>query len=126
MTAQFIPRMNNPTTRDYTVSFVGGTAAVTKSIGQDVTVTYVSTGLVDLTWSANETKPGTFVGLKGFGFHATTASAVAGYTANAGAYNATTRTLRISIYNGSNVLADLAALQSLTVTVGFVAEAIGP
>lgn len=98
------------------VRFVGGTAAITKLFGRGVTPTYVSTGLVDLVWAEF---PGTYVGIDGFGFDATTASAVAGYTCNAGAYNATTRTLRISIYNGSNALADLAALQNLTIGISF-------
>jgi len=125
MTAEYEVLTNLQTERDYTVNFVGGTAAVTKVFGPDVTVTYISTGIVELTWSANQSKPGTFVGLKSFGFHATTATGVAGYTANAGAYNTSTRKLRISIYS-AGALTDLAALQWLTVTVAFVAEVIGP
>lgn len=126
MSAEFEVVGNLPTEREYTVQFVGGTTAVTKVIGTDVSVTYISTGLVDLGWSANETKPGTFVGIKGYGFNATTATGVAGYTATAGAFNTTTRKLRVSIYNGSNALADLAAAQWLTITILFVAEKIGP
>jgi hypothetical protein len=104
------------------VRFVGGTAAVTELFGRGVTVTYVSTGLVDLVWSEF---PGLYIGLDGWGFDATTASAVAGYSCNAGAYNSTTRTLRVSIYNGSNTLADLAALQNLTLGVAFKRSGTG-
>jgi hypothetical protein len=125
MPAEFDDLVNLPTQREFLVNFVGGTAAVTKVFGNDVAIAYVSTGLVDLTWSANQTKPGTFVGLKSFGFHATTAANVKGYSCNAGVYNATTRVLRVSIYDASNNLVDLAALQWLTVTIVFVEGVIG-
>lgn len=126
MPAEFDELANLPGVRDYVVRFVGGTAAVTKVIGNDVTVTYVSTGLVDVKWSTNQIKPGTFIGLRSFGFNATTAADIKGYSCNAGAYNATTRTLRLSIYSGADNLVDLAALQWLTATISFVADVVGP
>lgn len=98
------------------VRFVGGTAAITKLYGRGVTPTYVSTGLVDLVWAEN---PGLFVGVDGYCFDATTSSALKGYTVVPGAYNSTTRTLRLSITNASDALADLAALQNLTIGVAF-------
>lgn len=126
MSAESEVLSNLPTERDHTVNFVGGTAAVTKVFGPGVTVTYVGTGLVDLTWSANESRPGTFVGVKSWGFNATTAANIKAYTMVAGVYSVTTRALRISIYDASNNLVDLAALQWLTVTIAFLAENIGP
>lgn len=100
------------------VKFVGGTAAVTKVYGKGVTVTYVSTGLVNLVWGTNP-KPGNFVGCVGHCFEATTASAVKGYTVVPGVYNASTRTLQISITGASEALVDLAALQWLTLSLAF-------
>jgi len=101
--------------RDYLVRFVGGTAAVTKVFGQGVTVSYISTGIVELTWGRN---PGTFVGAQ-FNFQATTASAVKGFTCVPGVYNATTYKLRLNITNASESLTDLAALQWLNCRVSF-------
>lgn len=98
------------------VRFVGGTAAVTELYGRGVTVTYVGTGLVDLVWTEY---PGVYIGVDGYCFDATTSSALKGYTLVPGAYNATTRTLRLSITNASDALADLAALQNLTVGIAF-------
>jgi hypothetical protein len=126
MTAEYEILGSEPTERDYVVQFVGGTAAVTKVYGRGVTVTYVSTGLVDIVWSANETKPGTFVGVTGPCFRATTAANVKGYSIVHGDYNTTTRTVRVSIYDASNNLVDLAAAQWLTFKAVFLAEIIGP
>lgn len=98
------------------VRFVGGTAAITKLYGRGVTPTYVSTGLVDLVWAEN---PGVYVGVDGFCFDATTSSALKGYTVVPGAYNSTTKTLRLSITNASDALADLAAAQNLTIGIVF-------
>lgn len=99
------------------VRFVGGTTAVTKvdGTGQGITVTYISTGIVDLTFSEDQ---GTFQGLSGApSLQATTASAVKGFTCVPGVYNATTRTLRLNITNASETLTDLAALQWCSVTM---------
>lgn len=117
---------NIATEADFSVTFVGGTAAVTKLLGPGIAVSYVSTGIVELTWSANETPPGAFVGLKSWGFRADTPANVKAYTCVAGAYTVATRKLRINMYDGSNNLVDLAALQWLTVTLQFVAESLIP
>ena len=120
-------RHSEPGEREHLVQFVGGTAAITKTYGRSITATYVSTGLVDLTWSANAPKPGTFVGPRGMpGFRATVQSGVKGYTAVVGDYSTTTRTLRVAIYDASNNLVDLAAAQWLTLVLVFLVEAIGP
>lgn len=119
-------KSNQPTERDFVLQFVGGTAAVTKVYGNGISIAYVSTGLVDVTWSANQEKPGTFVSLKSFGFRATTAANVKGYSAHTGDYNTSTRTVRVSLYDGSNNLVDLAAAQWVTLTFLFFTEVIGP
>jgi len=101
---------------DQVVRFTGGTAAVTKDEGVGVAVTYVSTGLVDLTWNEN---PGHYIGIIGRGFDATTASELKGYSVVAGDFNTSTLTLRISITNAADSLADLTATQHLSLNVGF-------
>lgn len=99
------------------VRFVGGTTAVTKVFGEGVTVTYIGTGLVDLTFGDAQ---GTYVGLAGVpAFEATTAADVKGHTCVAGVYNTTTRTLRLNITNAAEALHDLAALEWLTATLLF-------
>lgn len=111
---------SEPEGREHFVRFVGGTAAVTKVRGRGITVTYIGTGLVDLTWTEN---PGVFAGLKGApAFQATTAADVKGHTCTPGVYNATTKTLRLNITNASESLHDLAALEWLSLTVLFVAD----
>lgn len=98
------------------IRFVGGTTAVTKLFGLGVAVTYVSTGVVNLVWAEN---PGTYLGVSGYCFDATTASALKGYTLVPGAYNSVTRTMVLNIFNSSFAAADLAALQNLTLRVVF-------
>lgn len=100
-----------------TVLRVTGTGASlpTKNIGRGVSISRPGVGLLDVTWSDPQYN---FLAITGQGFDATTASAVAGYSVVAGDYNPTTRTVRLSIYNGSNTLADLAAAQRMTVKLG--------
>ena len=97
------------------VRFVGGINAVTKVEGVGVTVTYVSTGIVTLTWAEN---PGRFMGVT-WGLQATTASGVKGYTVVPGVFSATAYTLAINITNGSETLANLAALEWCNLRVSF-------
>lgn len=99
------------------VRFVGGTTAVTKLYGRGVTVTYIGTGLVDLVWAEPQ---GTYLGVDGWGFDATTASGVKGYTVVPGDYNSTTRTLRLNITNAGETLTDLAAAQNLSIGIVFL------
>jgi hypothetical protein len=125
--SDFYPPMSSePALREHLVQFVGGAAAVTKVFGRGITVTYVSTGLVDLKWSTTDDAPGTFVGPKCLQLHATTASGVKGFSVATGVYNASTRTLRVAIWDASNNLVDLAALQWLTATILFLVDRIGP
>ena len=97
------------------VRFVGGTNAVTKVEGVGVTVTYVSTGIVTLTWAEN---PGRFIGLAP-GFQATTVSEVYGYTGHHGVFNTTAFTLSFHIANASNAVANLTATQWANLRVSF-------
>lgn len=111
----FEPYCNEAGAKDFLVRFVGGSAAVTKVSGPGVTVTYIGTGLVDLTWGTN---PGTFVGAT-FTFQATTAADVKGHTVVCGVWNASTLKLRLNITNASEALHDLAALEWLNCRVTF-------
>lgn len=98
------------------VKFVGGAAAVTKVNGRDCTIAYVSTGVVTLTFGEGH---GSFLGMLGRSFEATTQADVDGWTAVPGVYNATTRVLTVKIYNDTPALADLAALNWLTMVLAF-------
>lgn len=113
---------SEPETRLVFVRFTGGAAAVTKSttIGLAATVTYISTGIVDITFGPAVTGF-TFVDLIAHQFTATTQSAVKGFTAVAGVLTAATRVIRINITNASETLADLAAAQNLSLTFMFKA-----
>lgn len=99
------------------VKFTGaGAAPVVEAFGRGVTCTRTGVGLISLVWDEN---PGTYLGVGGWCFEATTASAVKGFTVVPGVFNTTTRTLAISITNASETLTDLAALQQLSITVLF-------
>jgi hypothetical protein len=113
--------VSEPECVDSIIKFVGGSAAVTKVYGAGVTVTYVSTGLVDLVFGEDQ---GTFVGFTGHMLSATTMTGIAGYTIAAGTYDTATRTVRVSVYNASDALADLAALQWLTLRATFKRTAV--
>ncbi len=110
---------SEPETRLFFVKFVGGTTAVTKVFGGATTVTYISTGIVDIAFPTGV--PGPFVGVFGHCFEATTASAVKGYTVVPGVFNTTTNKLRVNITGASEALVDLAALQWLSLTLMFKA-----
>lgn len=125
MSELYEPLASEPDMRFDVVRFVGGNAAVTKVYGRNVTVTYISTGVVDVTWTANAGRPGIFLGLAGAPmFQATTAADVKGHTCVPGEYNATTRTLRLNITNASETLHDLAASEWITLVAMFKAAAI--
>lgn len=109
-------RTSEPELTGSIVKFVGGAAAVTKLFGKALAVNYVGTGIVNLVWKEN---PGAFVGVLGHCFEATVHAGVKGYTVVAGVYNPATFTLQIQIFNSAFALADLAALQWLTIVLGF-------
>ena len=99
------------------IKFTGaGAAPVVEVFGRGVTCTRTGVGLVSLIWDEN---PGTYMGVIGWCFEATTASGVKGYTVVPGVYNTTTRMLAINITNAGETLTDLAAAQQLSITVAF-------
>lgn len=113
------PQMNPAGVQLHLVRFVGGTTAVTKvaATSPGVAVTYISTGVVDIDWSGNANNPGTFLGMVAT-FQATTPADVKSYVVVPGAYNSSTKKLRLSMYE-SGTLTDLAALEWLSVLVSF-------
>jgi hypothetical protein len=119
----FDAQTSEPDLKDHYVKFVGGTTAVTKLFGKGMSVSYISTGVVDLIWKEN---PGAFMGVKGYCFEATVQGGVKGYTVVAGVFNTSTFTLRLNIFGfgATPALTDLAALQWLSITLGFKFGAI--
>lgn len=87
-----------------------GAADPTKVFGAGVTATWVSTGRYRFVWSDD---PGVYIGMTP-GFQATTPADVDGWTAVAGAYSASTKTVDVYVYSDTPGLADLAALNWLT------------
>ena len=108
---------SEPETRVHLVSFVGGTAAITKRTGKGMATTWISTGVVDLDFSGNANNPGEFVGFVAT-FQATTPGDVKNYVVVPGVYNSSTKKLRLSLYE-SGTLTDLAALEWLNCAVIF-------
>jgi hypothetical protein len=103
--------------REHVVRFVGNAGATpTSYIGPGVTLAWVSTGIIDITWTNH---PGTFLAHKSSTFQATTASQVKGFTVVCGDYNATTMTIRINITNAGETLADLSSTQKLCMVFEF-------
>src|SRR3990167_6676235 len=107
----FGARASEPETRLRLVRFVGGSAAVTKTHGNGMAVTYISAGVVDLDFSGNANHPGEVVGFVGT-FQATTPGDVKNYVVVANTYNSATKKLRLSMYE-SGTLTDLDALEWL-------------
>ncbi len=104
--------------RDIFFAFTGaGAADPTKTHGQRATVTWISTGLYELTFAEN---PGAFVGATHPAFQATTAADLKGYTGVFGDFNATTRKLRLSITGASDALVDLTSTQKVQFRVAFM------
>ena len=112
---------------DHHVRFVGGTNAVEKvaDTGQGITVAYIGTGVVELTWLDN---PGMFVDAHA-SFHATTPANVKAFAAVFGAYDAATYKLRVYLYegagDGTSALANLAALEWCGVVATFKRSGTG-
>jgi hypothetical protein len=97
-----------------------GAAAPTKTYGDGVTVARSGAGVLTLTWTDT---PGTFLGAT-FGFGATTASDVDGFTACHGAYSTTTLVLPVNVFSDTPAAADLPANTSLTIIVWFKTTAV--
>jgi hypothetical protein len=110
-------RESEPELTKCRVRFTGaGAGNPTKNLGQGIAITWISTGLYELTWAETA---GIFAFFGDLAFQATTAADLKGYSCVAGDYNATTRKLRVSITNGSATLADLTSTQKVSFVVGF-------
>lgn len=108
---------SEPESVNTTISIVGvNDANPTETYGKGVTITRTAEGVYRITWATN---PGTFVGIVGHMFGATTMSDVKGYTVSRGVYNTSAYTLDLSVWNSSFAAADIVALQYLDVTVQF-------
>ena len=120
--AEHEARFTEPGLRAHFLKFVGGTAAVTLVYGKGMTVTYVSTGIVEIAWPALPLQPGAFLGLAGRpAFEATTQADVKSFEAIAGVYNTSTHKLRVHLFE-SGSLADLAALEWCSMTLLFTEQ----
>ena len=106
-------RSPTPNLQLHVLKFVGGTAAVTKVYGENLTITYVSTGVVDVTLPEQY---GTFEGVSGYCFSATTVTAVKAHKLAHGTINTTTRKVRLNI-DVSGTLTDLGAAEWVTLTL---------
>lgn len=104
------------------VTFVGNAAAspTSKPYGRNVVVTWVSTGLYQFTF---QDSPGNFVGMHGYSFQDVTPANAAGWTAVVGtvvaASGATKASVRVSIYNSTFALANLAATTTFACDLKF-------
>jgi hypothetical protein len=107
---------SEPDERQQVIRFVGGAAAVTKLFGRGATVTYISTGIVDIAWAERQ---GEYLGVAGWGFDATAQAGLKGWTVVGGDFNTTTNTLRINITNASETLADMSSSQRLSIRIAF-------
>lgn len=117
MPVEYEAHFSEPNVEAHVVRFVGGTAAVTKVKGRGITVTYNTTGVVDITWSEN---PGTFLGLMGEpAFQSTTIAGTKDFTGKVGAY--ASKAIQLRLYE-SGSLADLAALEWCTLILLFQAD----
>lgn len=100
---------------DHIIKAVGGTAAVTKVTGPDVTVTRTGTGAYLLTWAAD---PGNSLGAVA-SLQATTVADLAGHTVICGPYVPATMTMVVKVTNAADAAHDLAALEWFNVRAAF-------
>ena len=105
--------------RDHFLCIVGnGTGQPTKSgsTGPGITLNRTGVGIIEVIWANH---PGTFLGVKGANFSATTASGVKGFTVVPGDYDATNQKVTINITNAAETLVDLSSTQKLCMTFAF-------
>ncbi len=105
------------------VKIVGAATATCSKVadtGPGITVTYISTGVVDLTWGDN---PGLHA-MPSVLFQATTPGDVKLFVCVTSPFNATTNVLRLNFYE-SGTLADLNVLEWAAVTVAFKKSGTG-
>lgn len=116
MTIELYPvRGSEPEGWIHTTLITGTAGTVTKVSGKGVTVTYIATGVYQLTFADY---PGSFGGVSG-DFQATTMSALKGYTAVLGSFDATGKIVQVSVFNSSFAAADLIVSQWLSLGLEF-------
>lgn len=110
-------RSSEPEQWDVFIAMTGtGNGTVpTKNRGRGVTLTWVSTGIITLTFADY---PGVFLGGSPT-WQATTASALKGFSVVFGAFDATGKIVNINITNASSTLVDLQVLQTLGLQLSF-------
>ena len=108
-------RSNISESRKFFVRGVGGSSTVTQVSGKGVVLTRTGSGAYLLTFSDS---PGYLMGATA-GFQATTLANVAGHTVVFGAWTAGGTTLAFSVYNASDSVHDLAALEWMTLDLTF-------
>lgn len=97
----------------------GNGTVPTLTIGHGVTLTWIATGRIRITWAEN---PGTFVGISsGFFGDNSAQSNVKNWEVSRGAYPATasTFTIEIDLWNGSGTAVDLATTSFLDLDLVF-------
>jgi hypothetical protein len=108
-------RVTEPEVWGYIVVLTGaGAATPTKTLGQGVTVGRSGAGVLSLTWGEN---PGTFLGCT-FGFGATTAADLDGWTVSHGPLSAS-YVLPLAVFDEAPAAADLPAATTLTLIAWF-------
>lgn len=113
-------RVDQPEVVDRVLRIKGNAAASpTVEYGRGMTVTWISTGLYEIAFNEN---PGQYICFEGPNWEATTASALKGYSAVAGNWDATNFKLRVSVTNSSDTLADLTSVQWMSGIVKFSKE----
>lgn len=106
-----------PKTVNHFVKMLGtGAAPVVEVEGASVTLNRTGVGIVDIIWPDF---PGSYMGCAGHCYEATTQSALKGYTVVIGAFDTTNLKVTINITNAADTLADLAALQNLSLLFMF-------
>ncbi len=109
---------NEPELESYFVGLAGAGNGVvpTRTFGRGITLSYVSTGIVKLTFGDY---PGRFVGGGILGKRATTPSQLASFDVVFGDPDATGTIFQASITNSSETLVDLQANQTITLELVF-------
>lgn len=118
-----IKRSTSPEGTDHHIRILGGAAAASKvaDTGPGMTVTYISTGRIRLTWLDNPFLFETIIGT----FQATTVADVNGWTVLAGVYDTAAFTIDLYVYNETFALADLPAACWLNVLATFKRSGTG-
>jgi hypothetical protein len=115
---------NEPETVSFYVTMTGtGNGTVpTKFFGRGITLSWISTGIVQLTFGD---RAGAFMGGGPAGWQAATPSQLKGFSAVFGSFDATGTIVQVSITNSSQTLVDLQTGQILTLELVFKASGSG-